>query len=136
MLKNNSQNCQKVISAKVDYCDNQNNITLLIDAGCESCSSSCIVSAASKKITIYSSNKYNTGDTVSLIIDEKYTLKLSLLLYGLPLLIMFAVSLIIDTIFHKDTLTAVSAAASLIISWIILKYISKNINKSPVRILE
>lgn len=65
MLKNNIHNCQKVISAKVDYCDNQNNITLLIDAGCESCTSSCIVSAASKKITIHSSKKYNTGDTVS-----------------------------------------------------------------------
>lgn len=136
MLKNNSQNCQKVISAKVDFCDNKNNITLLIDAGCESCSSSCIMSAASKKITIHSSKKYNIGDTVSIIIDEKYMLKLSLILYGLPLIIMFAVSLIIDTIFHKDTLTAISAALSLIISWLILKYISKNINKSPVRILE
>lgn len=136
MLKNNSHNCQKVISAKVDFCDNKNNITLLIDAGCESCSSSCIMSAASKKITIHSSKKYNIGDTVSLIIDEKYMLKLSLILYGLPLIIMFVVSLIIDTIFHKDTLTAISAALSLIISWIILKYISKNINKSPVRILE
>lgn len=136
MLKNNSHNCQKVISAKVDFCDNKNNITLLIDAGCESCTSSCIMSAASKKITIHSSKKYNIGDTVSLIIDEKYMLKLSLILYGLPLIIMFAVSLIIDTIFHKDTLTAISAALSLIISWLILKYISKNINKSPVRILE
>lgn len=136
MLKNNSQNCQKVISAKVDFCDNKNNITLLIDAGCESCTSSCIMSAASKKITVHSSKKYNIGDTVSLIIDEKYMLKLSLILYGLPLIIMFAVSLVIDTIFHKDTLTAISAALSLIISWLILKYISKNINKSPVRILE
>lgn len=136
MLKNNSHNCQKVISAKVDFCDNKNNITLLIDAGCESCTSSCIMSAASKKITVHSSKKYNIGDTVSLIIDEKYMLKLSLILYGLPLIIMFVVSLIIDTIFHKDTLTAISAALSLIISWLILKYISKNINKSPVRILE
>ena len=49
---------------------------------------------------------------------------------------MFAVSLIIDTIFHKDTLTAISAALSLIISWLVLKYISKSINKSPVKILE
>ena len=63
-------------------------------------------------------------------------LKLSILLYGLPLVIMFAVSLIIDTIFHKDTLTAISAALSLIISWLVLKYISKSINKSPVKILE
>lgn len=136
MLKNNIHNCQKVISAKVESCDNKNNITLLIDAGCESCTSSCIMYAASKKITIHSSKKYNTGNTVSLIIDEKYMLKLSLILYGLPLFIMFAVSLIIDTVFHNDTLTAVSAALSLIISWVILKYISKNINKSPVRILE
>ena len=136
MLKNHTHNCQKVISAKVESCDNKNNITLLIDAGCESCTSSCIMSAASKKITIHSSKKYNTGDTVSLIIDEKYMLKLSLILYGLPLFIMFAVSLIIDTVFHNDTLTSISAALSLIISWVILKYISKNINKSPVRILE
>lgn len=136
MLKNNIHNCQKVISAKVESCDNKNNITLLIDAGCESCTSSCIMYAASKKITIHSSKKYNTGDTVSLIIDEKYMLKLSLILYGLPLFIMFAVSLIIDTVFHNDTLTSISAALSLIISWVILKYISKNINKSPVRILE
>lgn len=136
MLKNNTQNCHKVISAKVDCCNDKNNITLLIDAGCENCSSSCIMSAASKKVTIHADKKYNTGETVSLIIDEKYMLKLSILLYGLPLVIMFAVSLIIDTIFNKDTLTAISAAVSLIISWLILKYISNNINKSPVKILE
>lgn len=136
MLNNNIYNCQKVISAKVDFCDSKNNITLLIDAGCESCTSSCIMSAASKKITLHADKKYNKGDTVSLIIDEKYMLKLSILLYGLPLVIMFAVSLIIDTIFHKDTLTAISAALSLIISWLVLKYISKSINKSPVKILE
>ena len=135
MLNNNIYNCQKVISAKVAFCDSKNNITLLIDAGCENCTS-CIMSAASKKITLHADKKYNKGDTVSLIIDEKHMLKLSILLYGLPLVIMFAVSLIIDTIFHNDTLTAVSAALSLIISWVILKYISKNINKSPVRILE
>ena len=115
MLKNNSQNCQKVISAKVYSCDNKNNVTLLIDAGCESCTSSCIMSTASKKITLYTEKKYNTGDTVSII--------------------MFAVSAIIDTVFHKDTLTAFSAVLSLVISWLILKYISKNINKSPVRII-
>ena len=88
------------------------------------------------KITLHADKKYNKGDTVSLIIDEKHMLKLSILLYGLPLVIMFAVSLIIDTIFHKDTLTAISAALSLIISWLVLKYISKSINKSPVKILE
>ncbi len=135
MLKNNSQNCQKVISAKVYSCDNKNNVTLLIDAGCESCTSSCIMSTASKKITLYTEKQYNTGDTVSLIIDEKYMLKISMLLFGLPLIIMFAVSAIIDTVFHKDTLTAFSAVLSLVISWLILKYISKNINKSPVRII-
>ena len=58
MLKNNSQNCQKVISAKVYSCDNKNNVTLLIDAGCESCTSSCIMSTASKKITLYNEKKY------------------------------------------------------------------------------
>ena len=136
MLKNSDQNCQKIISAKVDFCDSKNNITLLIDAGCENCTSSCIMSAASKKITLHADKKYNKGDTVSLIINEKHMLKLSLLLYGLPLVIMFAVSLIINTVFHKDTLTALSAVLSIIISWIILKYISKNINKSPVRILK
>ncbi len=119
MLKNNSQNCQKVISAKVYSCDNKNNVTLLIDACCESCTSSCIMSTASKKITLYTEKKYNTGDTVSLIIDEKYMLKISMLLFGLPLIIMFAVSAIIDTVFHKDTLTAFSAVLSLVISWLI-----------------
>lgn len=136
MLNNNSNSCQKVISAKVDCCNDKNNITLLIDAGCENCTSSCIMSATSKKVTINTDKKYNTGDTVSLIIDEKYMLKLSMLLYGLPIVIMFAVSLIIDMFFHQDTLTAISAASSLIISWLILKYISKNIDKNPVRILE
>lgn len=136
MLNNNSNSCQKVISAKVDCCNDKNNITLLIDAGCENCTSSCIMSAASKKVTINTDKKYNTGDTVSLIIDEKYMLKLSMLLYGLPLVIMFAAALIIDMFFHQDTLTAISAASSLIISWLILKYISKNIDKNPVRIIE
>ena len=94
MLKNNSNSCQKVISAKVDCCNDKDNITLLIDAGCENCNSSCIMSTASKKVTIHTDKKYNTGETVYLIIDEKYMLKLSMLLYGLPLVIMFAVSLI------------------------------------------
>lgn len=136
MLNNSSQNCQKIIAATVASCDDKNNVTLIIDAGCENCTSSCIMSAASKKITLHANKKYNPGDTLSLIIDEKYMLKLSLLLYGLPLFIMFAVSILIDILCHKDTLTAVSAFLSLIISWAILKQISKKINKSPVKILE
>ena len=42
----------------------------------------------------------------------------------------------IDNIFHKDSLTAISALISLIISWAVLKIISKKIKKSPVKIIE
>ena len=59
-----------------------------------------------------------------------------LVYYGLPFFMMFAVSILIDILYHKDTLIAVSAFLSLIISWAILKQISKKINKSPVKILE
>ena len=57
MLKNNSQNCQKVISAKVYSCDNKNNVTLLIDAGCESCTEKFIFDNRCKKIKVYNEIK-------------------------------------------------------------------------------
>ncbi len=136
MLKNNIDQCNKVISAKVASYDDKNNITLFVEAGCENCTSSCLMSSTPKKLTLHTNKNYNIGENVSLIIDEKYMLKLSILLYGIPLIIMFAVSLMIDMLFHKDIVTATSAFLSLILSWIILKYVSKNINKSPIKILD
>ena len=135
MLKNNTAGC-KTISAKAAYTDENNNTLFLIDAGCENCTSSCLMAFTPKKISLRTNKKYNQGETVSLIIDEKYMLKLSLMLYGLPILFMFIFALVIDNIFHKDTITAVSALISLIISWAVLKVISKKIKKSPVKIIE
>ena len=135
MLKNNTAGC-KTISAKAAYTDENNNTLFLIDAGCENCASSCLMASTPKKISLRTNKKYNHGETVSLIIDEKYMLKLSLMLYGLPILFMFIFALVIDNIFHKDTITAVSALISLIISWAVLKVISKKIKKSPVKIIE
>lgn len=135
MLKNNTAGC-KTISAKAAYTDENNNTLFLIDAGCENCTSSCLMVSTPKKISLRTNKKYNQGETVSLIIDEKYMLKLSLMLYGLPILFMFIFALVIDNVFHKDTITAVSALISLIISWAVLKVISKKIKKSPVKIIE
>ena len=136
MLKNNTATSCKTISAKAFYTDENNNTLFLIDAGCENCTSSCLMASTPKKISLHTNKQYNQGDTVSLIIDEKYMLKLSLMLYGLPSLFMFIFALVIDNIFHKDTITAVSALISLIISWAVLKVISRKIKKSPVKIIE
>ena len=135
MLKNNTADC-KTISAKAAYTDENNNTLFLIDAGCENCTSSCLMASTPKKISLRTNKKYNQGETVSLIIDKKYMLKLSLMLYGLPILFMFIFALVIDNIFHKDTITAVSALISLIISWAVLKVISRKTKKSPVKIIE
>lgn len=135
MLKNNTAGC-KIIPAKAAYTDENNNTLFLIDAGCENCTSSCLMASTPKKISVRTNKKYNQGETVSLIIDKKYMLKLSLMLYGLPILFMFIFALVIDNIFHKDTITAVSALISLIISWAVLKVISRKIKKSPVKIIE
>ena len=136
MLKNNTATSCKTISAKAFYTDENNNTLFLIDAGCENCTSSCLMASTPKKISLHTNEKYNQGETVSLIIDEKYMLKLSFMLYGLPILFMFIFALVIDNIFHKDTITAVSALISLIISWAVLKVISRKIKKSPVKIIE
>ena len=136
MLKNNTATSCKTISAKAFYTDENNNTLFLIDAGCENCTSSCLMASTPKKISLHTNKKYNQGETVSLIIDKKYMLKLSLMLYGLPILFMFIFALVIDNIFHKDTITAVSALISLIISWAVLKVISRKIKKSPVKIIE
>lgn len=135
MLKSNTTSC-KIIPAKAAFTDENNNTLFLIDAGCENCTSSCLMASTPKKISMRTNKKYNQGETVSLIIDEKYMLKLSLMLYGLPILFMFISALIIDNIFHKDSMTAISALMSLIISWAVLKFISKKIKKSPVKIIE
>ena len=136
MLKNNTATSCKTISAKAFYTDENNNTLFLIDAGCENCTSSCLMASTPKKRSLRTNKKYNQGETVSLIIDEKYMLKLSFMLYGLPILFMFIFALVIDNIFHKDTITAVSALISLIISWAVLKVISRKIKKSPVKIIE
>ena len=135
MLKNNTAGC-KIIPAKAAYTDENNNTLFLIDAGCENCTSSCLMASTPKKISVRTNKKYNQGETVSLIIDENYMLKLSLMLYGLPILFMLVFALVIDNIFQKDTITALSALISLIISWAVLKFISKKIKKSPVKIIE
>ena len=135
MLKNNTAGC-KIIPAKAAYTDENNNTLFLIDAGCENCTSSCLMASTPKKISVRTNKKYNQGETVSLIIDENYMLKLSLMLYGLSILFMLVFALVIDNIFHKDTITALSALISLIISWAVLKFISKKIKKSPVKIIE
>ena len=135
MLKNNTAGC-KIIPAKAAYTDENNNTLFLIDAGCENCTSSCLMASTPKKISVRTNKKYNQGETVYLIIDENYMLKLSLMLYGLPILFMLVFALVIDNIFHKDTITALSALISLIISWAVLKFISKKIKKSPVKIIE
>lgn len=135
MLKNNNAGC-KIIPAKAAYTDENNNTLFLIDAGCENCTSSCLMASTPKKISVRTNKKYNHGENVSLIIDENYMLKLSLILYGLPILFMLVFALVIDNVFHKDTITALSALISLIISWAVLKFISKKIKKSPVKIIE
>ena len=61
---------------------------------------------------------------------------LSLLLYGLPIFIMLISAFITDTLFQKEIITALTALFSLALSWALLKYISKKLNKNPVKILD
>lgn len=133
MLEDNTGQCKKIISAKVVAKD-RNRLTLVIETGCDSCKSSCLMSSAAKKIIIKTDKSCNVGDSVSLVIDERHMLILAVLLYGIPLVIMFLTVFVLDMTFHNDSITAGSAFLSLIISWVILKYISKKLTYRPVKI--
>lgn len=103
---------------------------------CANCKSSCLLAQKKKSFTIKTNKTYEKGSQIDIIVDEKYMLKLSLLLYGLPILIMIITAFLADMIFQKEAVTAVFSLASLILSWGILKYVSKNLKKSPIHILD
>ncbi len=103
---------------------------------CANCKSSCLLAQKKKSFTIKTNKIYEKGSQINIIVDEKYMLKLSLLLYGLPILIMIIAAFLADMIFQKEAVTAVFSLASLILSWGILKYVSKNLKKSPIHILD
>ena len=98
---------------------------------CANCKSSCLLAQKKKSFTIKTNKIYEKGSHINIIVDEKYMLRLALLLYGLPILIMIIAAFLADMIFQKEAVTAVFSLASLILSWGILKYISKNLKKSP-----
>lgn len=103
---------------------------------CANCKSSCLLAQKKKSFTIKTNKIYEKGSQINIIVDEKYMLKLSLLLYGLPMFIMIIAAFLADMIFQKEAVTAVFSLASLILSWGILKYVSKNLKKSPIHILD
>lgn len=103
---------------------------------CANCKSSCLLAQKKKSFTIKTNKIYEKGSQINIIVDEKYMLRLSLLLYGLPILIMIIAAFLADMIFQKEAVTAVFSLASLILSWGILKYVSKNLKKSPIHILD
>ena len=103
---------------------------------CANCKSSCLLAQKKKSFTIKTNKTYEKGSHINIIVDEKYMIKLSLLLYGLPILIMIITAFLADMIFQKEAVTAVFSLASLILSWGILKYVSKNLKKSPIHILD
>lgn len=103
---------------------------------CANCKSSCLLAQKKKSFTIKTNKIYEKGSQINIIVDEKYMLCLSLLLYGLPMFIMIIAAFLADMIFQKEAVTAVFSLASLILSWGILKYVSKNLKKSPIHILD
>ena len=103
---------------------------------CANCKSSCLLAQKKKSFTIKTNKIYEKGSQINIIVDEKYVLRLSLLLYGLPIFIMIIAAFLADMIFQKEAVTAVFSLASLILSWGILKYVSKNLKKSPIHILD
>lgn len=103
---------------------------------CANCKSSCLLAQKKKSFTIKTNKTYEKGSQINIIVDEKYMLHLALLLYGLPILIMIISAFLADMIFQKEAVTAVFSLASLILSWGILKYVSKNLKKSPIHILD
>lgn len=103
---------------------------------CANCKSSCLLAQKKKSFTIKTNKIYEKGSQINIIVDEKYMMRLALLLYGLPMLIMIIAAFLADMIFQKEAVTAVLSLASLILSWGILKYVSKNLKKSPIHILD
>lgn len=103
---------------------------------CANCKSSCLLAQKKKSFTIKTNKTYEKGSQINIIVDEKYMMRLSLLLYGLPMFIMIIAAFLADMIFQKEAVTAVFSLASLILSWGILKYVSKNLKKSPIHILD
>lgn len=103
---------------------------------CSNCKSSCLLAQKKKSFSIYTNKSYTPGSTINIIIDERYALKLALLLYGLPIVLMIVFAAVADILFQKESVTAFTALSSLIISWTFLKYVSKNLKKSPVYILD
>lgn len=103
---------------------------------CANCKSSCLLAQKKKSFTIKTNKIYEKGSQINIIVDEKYMMRLALLLYGLPMFIMIIAAFLADMIFQKEAVTAVFSLASLILSWGILKYVSKNLKKSPIHILD
>lgn len=69
-----------------------------------------------KSFNIKTNKTYEKGTTINIIIDEKYMVCLSLLLYGLPIFIMLISAFITDTLFQKEIITVLTALFSLALS--------------------
>lgn len=83
---------------------------------CANCKSSCLLAQKTKSFNIKTNKTYEKGTTINIIIDEKYMVCLSLLLYGLPIFIMLISAFITDTLFQKEIITALTALFSLALS--------------------
>lgn len=104
-------------------------------AGCRqksSCSTSAIGSAVGKKaVAVDSPINLHVGDEVIVAIDESMVLKASLLLYLLPLMVMFASAgmthwLLSDTNVHIELWTAGSALLGLSLSMRLISRLQKS----------
>ncbi|MEL7647106.1 MAG: SoxR reducing system RseC family protein [Sedimentibacter sp.] len=100
---------------------------------CKSCGSSCKVNSVIVESDI--DGDYEVGDYVEITTENEVMFKHILILYGIPFAVMMVAIFLVQLLVSgpgKDVISAVSAIASLVVSFFILKAYDKNEMKKNV----
>lgn len=108
-------------------------------SACSSCSmsNSCCSAGdelSGKLFTVESSKTLSEGEKVEVSLSKKSLSKSILIAYFIPVVLVIVVALTVDKIFAKDILTAMSSVLTILVYFLIAKFLLKNTKSLDVKI--
>lgn len=95
------------------------------EGGCVACGRGS--ARADKIITLKNNHGFNTGDNVTLTMNEKDIIKNGLIAYGTPIIVLMVVAIVLTYIFKlDDVIVAISSLVATLLSWFMIKLYKPN----------
>lgn len=108
-------------------------------SACSSCSmsGSCCSGGdelSGKQFTVSSQKHFNDGENVQISLSKKSLSKSIFVAYFIPIVLVVSVALTMDKIFAKDIFTAISSVLTILLYFIVLRFLLKNNKNIEVHI--